>query len=126
MATIINATQHNATQDQKAAGVFDLETERQRELQKLLTFNTLPTAREVQLRAEKIKKLIDVVSREQKTQNIMIAGAPYLTSVLQGELQKDGYTVLYAFSERVSVEVEKDGVVTKTNVFKHVGFVEVF
>jgi hypothetical protein len=125
MATIINATQHNATQDQKAVGVFDLETERQRELQKLLTFDTLPTAREVQIRAEKIKKLIDVVSREQKTQHVMIAGAPFLLPLLQRELQKDGYTVLYAFSERVSVEVEKDGVVTKTNVFKHVGFVEV-
>jgi len=41
-------------------------------------------------------------------------------------LQKRGITVLYAFSERVSVEKEIEGKVIKTNEFKHSGFVEVF
>ncbi len=46
--------------------------------------------------------------------------------VLQKALQMRGITVLYAFSERVSVEKIVDGVVIKTNEFKHIGFIEVF
>ncbi len=59
-------------------------------------------------------------------ETVMIGGAPFLMPVLQKALQMRGITVLYAFSERVSIEKIVDGVVVKTNEFKHIGFIEVF
>ena len=53
----------------------------------------------------------------------MIGGAPYLMAELEKALWNRGIEPVYSFSERKSVETEKDGVVTKVNVFEHVGFV---
>ena len=55
----------------------------------------------------------------------MIGGAPYLMSALENALMAVGIKPLYSFSERVSMEETiADGTVRKTNVFRHVGFVE--
>ena len=46
-------------------------------------------------------------------------------STLERALAEVKVTPVYAFSVRESLEtVSDDGTVTKTNVFKHVGFVE--
>ena len=42
---------------------------------------------------------------------------------LHTNLVREGFDVVYAFSERVSVEKEVNGEVVKTSVFRHVGFV---
>ncbi len=120
--TILNFTQHAATAEQVAAGVIDLMQHDLASLKELLTFTSLPTSDDVYERAYAIAKLAENLFAEQ----VMIGGAPFLMPVLQVELQKRGITVLYAFSERVSIEKIVDGVVVKTNEFKHVGFVEVF
>ncbi len=119
---ILNFTQHAATAEQVAAGVIDLMQHDLASLKELLTFTSLPTSDDVRNRAYDIAKLAENLFAEQ----VMIGGAPFLMPVLQVELQKRGITVLYAFSERVSIEKIVDGVVVKTNEFKHSGFVEVF
>ncbi len=121
--TILNFTQHPATAEQLAQGVINLGLHHDLVyLKELLTFTSLPTSDDVYERAYAIAKLAENLFAEQ----VMIGGAPFLMPVLQVELQKRGITVLYAFSERVSIEKIVDGVVVKTNEFKHVGFVEVF
>ena len=119
---ILNFTQHAATAEQVAAGVIDLMQHDLASLKALLNFVGLPTADEIYERAYEIAKLADNLMAE----SVMIGGAPFLMPVLQKALQMRGITVLYAFSERVSIEKIVNGVVVKTNEFKHVGFVEVF
>ena len=120
--TILNLTQHAATAEQLAAGVVDLMQHDLASLKALLNFVGLPTRDDVYNRAYEIAKLAENIMAE----SVMIGGAPYLMAELQKALQVRGITVLYAFSERVSVEKIVDGVVIKTNEFKHVGFVEIF
>ena len=119
---ILNFTQHAATAEQLDAGVIDLMQHDQAVLKSMLNFVGLPSIDDVRNRAYDIAKLAENLFAEQ----VMIGGAPFLMPVLQVELQKRGITVLYAFSERVSVEKIVNGVVVKTNEFKHSGFVEMF
>ena len=119
---ILNFTQHAATAEQLDAGVIDLMQHDLASLKELLNFVGLPTADEIYERAYAIAALAENLFAE----TVMIGGAPYLMAELQKALQVRGITVLYAFSERVSVEKIVDGVVVKTNEFKHIGFVEVW
>ena len=120
--SILNLTQHAATPEQLEAGVIDLMQHDLASLKALLNFVGLPTADEIYERAYAIAALAENLFAE----TVMVGGAPFLMPVLQKALQMRGITVLYAFSERVSIEKIVDGVVVKTNEFKHVGFVEVF
>ena len=120
--SILNFTQHAATAEQLDAGVIDLMQHDLASLKALLNFVGLPTADEIYERAYAIAALAENLFAE----TVMVGGAPFLMPVLQKALQMRGITVLYAFSERVSIEKIVDGVVVKTNEFKHVGFVEVF
>ena len=120
--SILNFTQHAATAEQVAAGVIDLMQHDLASLKALLNFVGLPTADEIYERAYAIAALAENLFAE----TVMVGGAPFLMPVLQKALQMRGITVLYAFSERVSIEKIVDGVVVKTNEFKHIGFVEVW
>ena len=54
----------------------------------------------------------------------MIGGAPYLMAELEKELWHRGIEPVYSFSTRQSVEsTDAEGNVTKTSVFKHIGFI---
>ena len=119
---ILNFTQHAATAEQVAAGVIDLMQHDQAALKSMLNFVGLPTADEIYERAYAIAALAENLFAE----TVMVGGAPFLMPVLQKALQMRGITVLYAFSERVSIEKIVNGVVVKTNEFKHIGFIEVF
>jgi len=119
---ILNFTQHAATAEQVAAGVIDLMQHDLASLKALLNFVGLPTADEIYERAYAIAALAENLFAE----TVMVGGAPFLMPVLQKALQMRGITVLYAFSERVSVEKVVNGVVVKTNEFKHIGFIEVW
>lgn len=136
---IMNLTQHLATPDQIAAGVFDLVPEARAELTRLLTFDTCPTRYDVATRAAKIASLAGRYADKyggERAEAAMIGGAPYLMSHLERLLNTAhnaahdaGWPVrpraVYAFSERVSSdEVQPDGSVVKRSVFKHAGFVE--
>ena len=119
---ILNLTQHAATAEQLDAGVIDLMQHDQAVLKSMLNFVGLPTADEIYERAYAIAALAENLFAE----TVMVGGAPFLMPVLQKALQMRGITVLYAFSERVSIEKIVNGVVVKTNEFKHIGFIEVF
>ena len=122
---IINLTQHTATPEQIAQGVVDLTGEALTALRGALTFDTLPVSEDVVEAAEEIAALaashFGVVPEA-----AMIGGAPFLMAALERALRVYGIKPLYAFSVRDSVEktCPDTGAVTKTAIFKHVGFIE--
>ena len=139
--TILNLTQHVATADQVAAGVVE---QPHPAVKPLLNFDTMPTMQEIQLRALKIARIaaeeialesaeierhgqgdIDSILALQQERKALIGGAPFLMSSLEEALKNVGLTPVYAFSVREIVEVQKeDGSVSKQNIFKHLGFIE--
>ena len=135
---ILNLTQHAATPEQVAAGVVDANPELLEQLQKLLTFETLPEGFEVKFRAEDIAELAVEWAKAQGTQNAgsehfsgrtptgprtMIGGAPFLMAELEQALVLQNIRPVFAFSQRVSVEVKTESGVVKTSEFRHLGFV---
>lgn len=116
--TIVNLTQHQATEAQVKEGVFNVDPSLN--LTSLLTFNSAPSEQEMVERAE---KLADIAA-EAKAEAAMIGGAGYFMRPLEEALRARGIRPLYSFSERKSVEKRNpDGTVTKVNVFEHVGWV---
>ena len=130
---ILNLTQHNATPEQKAQLVVEPRMCKAK-IQKLLTFEEIPTKEEIEARA---KELAEIAVSEAnhyagETDNkiwitrVMIGGAPYLMGALENAVRECGFTPVYAFSKRESEEIpQPDGSVRKVQVFRHTGFVEV-
>lgn len=126
---ILNLTHHAATPEQLAQGVVDCPEKYRGELIQLLTFEEIPSAQEIEERAEAIALLAEQVleSHFPCSGTAMIGGAPFLMGPLEAELAHLEIHPLYAFSKRESVEQEQaDGSVRKVNVFRHVGFVNVW
>jgi hypothetical protein len=120
----LNLTQHHATPDQIDAGVVDFEGAALAELKKALTFDDLPSAEDVQDRAEYIAQLATEHPSFGACDRAMIGGAPFLMAALEAALRAEFIQPVYAFSRREVVEAQgADGSVTKTAVFRHVGFV---
>lgn len=119
---ILNLTQHEATPEQRAAGVIDLPADRQEVLQDLLTFIEIPDPDRIWARAHCIARFAKACGAKAA----MIGGAPYLMGPLTEALHLQGITPLFAFSRReVTEETDpKTGEVRKTSVFRHLGFVE--
>lgn len=116
---ILNMTQHKPTPDQLKVGVFDYAPKM---IGELLTFSEIPSASEMAERA----RTLTLITKNSGAMRVMIGGAPFFMSTLERALKEHGIQVLYAFSVRESVEKTlPDGSVVKSNVFKHVGFVEV-
>ncbi|MBP6868624.1 MAG: hypothetical protein KBC16_00740 [Candidatus Pacebacteria bacterium] len=118
---ILNLTQHAATADQIAAGVF--EPADKSDVQRLLTFDTLPTREEVFARARALAE----VAKRHGASRAMIGGAPFFMSPLERVLMRSEVQPDHAFAQRVSVE-EPDGQggVRKTQIFRHLGFIGAF
>lgn len=115
---IINLTQHAATAEQIAAGVFEPRPDCKARIIELLNFSSIPTMEEIFLRAEELADLA------QGADAAMIGGAPYLMAQLHQSLESADVLPLYAFSIRESVEeTQPDGSVRKVNVFRHAGWV---
>lgn len=119
--SILNLTQHLATQQQQAEGVKDMLPQHREQLVKLLTFNELPTHDEIFNRATELVILASKYSCEY----VMLGGAPYLMAPLERAIAIDmGKSSVFAFSKRVSKEITNSvGEVIKTNTFVHEGFV---
>ncbi|WP_138381161.1 hypothetical protein [Luteithermobacter gelatinilyticus] len=130
---VLNLTQHQVTDDQRngeipVIEIYDpvgsgsgLGTGLGKQVVNLLTFTAIPSKRELKDRA---RELADIAAG-QGCAYAMIGGAPYLMPHLEKALKLRGIKPLYAFSRRESVEVKNpDGTVTKTNRFKHLGFVQ--
>jgi hypothetical protein len=121
---ILNLTQHSATPEQIQAGVVDLPEAERIELQSLLTFDVLPTAREIGERAIAIVSIARRVIGGDDFPQALIGGASYLMSSLEWYLRDAGIAPIYAFSLRESIEeIAPDGSVRKINVFRHAGFI---
>ena len=117
---ILNMTQHDSTDAQKAVGV--VEPSDKAAVRGLLTFNAIPSKEEM---AERASKLAAVAVNE-KCDAAMIGGAPYFMSALELALKERGVKPMYAFSVRESADVtQADGSVRKVAIFRHLGFVEV-
>jgi hypothetical protein len=119
MDKILNLTQHNATNEQIAQGVIDLSADKKVELSALLTFEELPDVDTLINRALKIA----VIAIEAEAESVLIGGAPFFLNTLAATLMQHNIKSYHAFTKRESVEVEKDGKIIKTSVFKHVGFI---
>ena len=129
---IINLTQHNATDDQRKAGVIDLPDLERKMLQQLLTFEELPTSFGLFLRAAGIINLIERTDwhpdqpdgESPHFSSAMIGGAPFFMPVLAEALKENGIQPLYAFSQRIVEEqTDEAGGVRKVAIFRHIGFV---
>lgn len=129
--SILNLTQHPATPEQVKAGVVDLQGEQLQFVKDLLTFEEIPDSQEIQRRAEKLAYFGMFYDPENIGNPIpvgwaMIGGAPFFMSALEKALRERGVTPMYAFSKRESIEQTMlDGMVRKTNIFKHVGFIKI-
>lgn len=117
---IVNLTQHNPTPEQVAAGVGEPLAE----ALPLLNFSDLPTSAQVREVAEKLANLA-LNAAGGDGGEVMLGGAPFLMAPLEEALRARGLRPVYAFSRRESVEeMLHDGSVKKTQIFRHVGFVE--
>lgn len=112
---ITNLTQHEASEDQKRAGVVDLPEVERKILQGLLTFESIPSRGHLVMRAAAVA----CVAKNEGADTYMIGGAPFFMGHLEKALKKQEIAAVYAFSKRVAVE--KDG--KKTSIFVHEGFV---
>lgn len=112
---ILNLTQHPGTPEQGVTEPWN-----KKEIQDLLTFEEVPTFELLCERADKLATVAATAGAEK----VMIGGAPFFMGYLVAELRIRGIEPLYAFSKRVVIEtVATDGKVSKTAVFKHVGWV---
>ena len=118
---ILNLTQHPATPEQIAAGVVEPAAETKADIKRLLTFSEPPKRSLLRTRASTLA----VIAYGLGYGWAMIGGAPYLMEPLAAALRNERITPLFAFSERVSEEVDDGkGGVRKVSVFKHRGWVE--
>jgi len=122
MKKVINMTQHNPTPEQAEVGVYNpAEWGRAKEL---LTFDELPSRDEVFDRARQLTEIALAERERTGAAEVMIGGAPFFMPALYHALLSKGFIPVFAFSRRVSVEkTNPDGTVTKSQVFKHEGFV---
>ena len=117
---ILNLTQHTATQEQVAQGVY--EPQNKKAIQALITFIKAPSKEEMIDRAIQLACIMDA----EGATSCMIGGAPYFQGTLERVLKEFGFQPLYSFTERKVVETTNEkGEVVKTAIFSHVGWVEV-
>lgn len=138
---MVNLTQHALTKEQYTHNNEELTVvtykpyakEVQNDILEFLTFNKIPSKEEILKRADllaiiasnTIKQAEDLSEIPATEKYALIGGAPYLMGPLEEALRKQGIQPLYAFSQRESVEeVNSDGSVTKTTIFKHKGYIE--
>lgn len=116
---ILNLTQHVATMEQAAAGV--VEPADKAAIQALITFDDLPKPGQLCVAAAAVADIAAQASAEAA----MIGGAPFFMAPLEHALRARGIKALYAFSKREAADVpQADGSIRKTQVFRHIGFME--
>lgn len=116
--TILNLTQHNASEEQVAEGVVN--SKNQAEIKTLLTFDEIPTTIDMIERATRIADIAFAELNFETNKQAMIGGAPFFMPVLCEQLKAKGIQPLFAFSKRVSQDGPNG---EKVSVFKHEGFI---
>lgn len=118
---VINLTQHEPTDDQKAIihNWIDLSDAEKAYVKKNLTFRPQEVTKYVIIgRAA----MLATLAKEKGAKYAHIGGAPYLMAHLEDCLKQAGIVPLYSLTERVTEERVIDGEVVKTSVFKCAGF----
>lgn len=121
---MLNLTQHLATEEQLRDGVIEPAPEVKAQIKSLLTFDAsvMTEAGQIDERAKALVALLLKV--EPKSTAAMVGGALYLMPALVRELKAAGIQPYFSYTDRVSTDVHNpDGSVTKTLVFKHLGWV---
>ncbi len=121
---ILNLTQHPATPDQLAGGVFDIGGKLREAMLVLLTFDDIPTPMQIGARALALTEIACELRKDHGFSRVMIGGAPWLMSSLEVALIDAGFIPVYAFSKRIVIEDLVNGAMIKKSVFKHLGFYE--
>lgn len=140
MNILINLTQHTLTKEQfshNGENLVEITFKPYNGISKgsidyvkhLLNFTSLPTKDEISKRAAALADYAEGLLNQAKNDNdklfALIGGAPYLMGALETALKERGIQPLYAYSQRESVEtINADGSVTKTAIFKHMGYIE--
>jgi hypothetical protein len=121
---ILNFTQHDATAEQLSAGVVEPDADNKERIRQLLTFEQIPAQSELRQRATECAVLASDLARKHGCDAVLIGGAPFFMSHLENALRSFRVRYCYAFSRREAAEqIQPDGSVKKTHVFKHVGFI---
>ena len=118
--SIINLTQHPATEEQMDEGVKEPKLPLKNKIEDLLNFGENPPIEETVSRSKKLAEIASTFGAKKA----MIGGAPFLMPSLTLALQERGIKPVCAFSKRESTEKEINGEVVKTSKFKHLGFVD--
>lgn len=117
---ILNLTRHNVTQEQFEQGVREAAS--REAIHGMLTFQKLPTSKEVADRAESLA----AIAFEEGAKAALIGGASYLMPRLEEALISRGIRPLYSWTRRECEErLQPDGMVKKVFYFLHEGFVDV-
>lgn len=118
---VLNLTQHEATFSQALIGVEEPGAPLKEKIRELLTFDSAPEASEMIARAN----CLAILAFRLGAVSVMIGGAPYFMSYLEGAMRTYGIQYLYSFSERIVEEVyQEDGTVKKSILFRHTGWVK--
>lgn len=123
---MLNLTQHVVTAEQLQDGAVEPDQEMKAEIQRLITFDRSVMTETGQIE-DRAKALASLIRREYPLLNkAMVGGALYFMPALVKELKAVGIQPYFSYTDRVSTETHNpDGSVTKTLVFKHLGWVEV-
>ena len=121
---MLNLTQHALTAEQWRDGAVEPDQEMKAEIQKLITFDRSVMTEAGQIE-ERAKALVALIRKEYPLLNkAMVGGALYFMPALVRELKAVGIQPYFSYTDRVSTDVHNaDGSVTKTLVFKHLGWV---
>ena len=129
MVGIINLTQHELTPEQREFIDIECHTDRQK-VKDLLTFTKLPSKEDIYYRALDLAAIVEnIIDQDEHVDLflVLVGGAPYLMKPLIEELKRLEVIPVFSYTDRVSVEtMQPDGSIVKTQVFKHLGFVEAF
>ena len=117
---ILNLTQHVATKEQENDGVVEPSKELKERIKPMITFEDIPTKKEM---TEVAKELVKFV-KEYDCEGAMIGGAMFFMSTLENALKQENLTPYYAFSKRRCEEKLVDGVVKKISLFEYIGLIE--
>jgi hypothetical protein len=118
MPRILNLTQHDASAEQLAGGVY--EAADRIAISRLLTFDTCPEGSLVRERASALA----AIAIAEGCNAAMIGGAPWLMAPLEAALRACAVAPVYAFSVRDVTETKLgDGSMRKTQMFRHAGWI---
>lgn len=122
---MLNLTQHVVTAEQLRDGAVEPDREMKAEIQKLITFDRSVIEHPEQI-WNRAKTLVALIKREYPlVDKVVVGGALYFMPALVRELKEAGIQPYFSYTDRVSTETHNpDGSVTKTLVFKHLGWVE--